>query len=102
GLDSYVDAVVAAVGERDRVIVVGHSLGGFTAPLAATALHADGVIYLAGMSPLPGESFAGWWLNTGHDKVAVDADPSVAFFNGVPAALAEEARSRGRDQQGEW
>jgi len=30
---AYADAVVDAVGERQPVIVVGHSLGGFTAPL---------------------------------------------------------------------
>lgn len=102
GLDRYVDAVVMAVGERNQVIVVGHSLGGFTAPLAADALHADGVVYLAGMIPLPGESFADWWSNTGHDRVAVDADPAVAFFNGVPASEADEARRRARDQQGSW
>jgi pimeloyl-ACP methyl ester carboxylesterase len=29
----YADAVVGAIGDRSEVVVVGHSLGGFTAPL---------------------------------------------------------------------
>ena len=33
GLWDYADAVVEAVGDRRDLVVVGHSLGGFTAPL---------------------------------------------------------------------
>lgn len=32
----YADAVVQAIGDRRDVVVVGHSLGGFTAPLVYT------------------------------------------------------------------
>lgn len=102
GLEDYVRAVTTAVGDRRHVIVVGHSLGGFTAPLVCDALHADGLVYLAGMIPLPGESFVDWWTSTGHDREQVDEDPAVSFFNGVPDALADEARRRERDQRGRW
>lgn len=102
GLPDYVAAVRVAVGGRPNVIVVGHSLGGFTAPLAAEDLHADGLVYLAAMIPLPGETFSDWWANTGHDQEKISDDPEVAFFNGVPAHLARDARSRERDQQGAW
>ncbi|MDQ0643449.1 alpha/beta fold hydrolase [Microbacterium murale] len=102
GLEDYADAVATAVGTRDRVIVVGHSLGGFTAPLAAEALRADGLVYFASMIPAPGESFMEWWSNTGHDLESIDDDEAVSFFNGVPEPLAEEARRRERDQQGDW
>lgn len=102
GFDDYVRAVVDSVGERRDIIVVGHSLGGFTAPLAAAALHAVGVVYLAGMIPAPGESFVDWWTNTGHDREIVDDDPVASFFNGVPEPLRKEALRRERDQQGMW
>lgn len=108
GLEDYVEVVAAAVGNnaavgnRGEVIVVGHSLGGFTAPLVAEALEADGLVYLSGMIPMPGEVFMDWWTNTGHDREHVDSDPEVAFFNGVPDDLAREARSRERDEKGGW
>ena len=33
GLTEYADTVVDAIADRDDVVVVAHSLGGFTAPL---------------------------------------------------------------------
>lgn len=101
-LETYADATVDAVGPDRNVIVVGHSMGGFTAPLAAEALGAAGLVYLAGMIPLPGETFGQWWSHTGHERETIDADPDVAFFTGVPDALAQEARDRSRGQRGEW
>lgn len=108
GLEEYVDVVAAAVKQHESVeghediIVVGHSLGGFTAPLVAAALNADGLVYLSSMIPAPGEAFTDWWTNTGHDREAVDADPEVVFFNGVPGDLAREAREREREEKGDW
>ena len=101
-LDDYVDTVVEAVGDRQHVIVVGHSLGGFTAPLVCDALRADGLVYLSAMIPLPGERFDAWWTATGHDRETIDSDPDELFFNGVPRELADEARRRERDQSGAW
>jgi pimeloyl-ACP methyl ester carboxylesterase len=37
----YADAVVQAVGDRSDLVVVGHSLGGFTAPLVCTRVRAE-------------------------------------------------------------
>ena len=102
GFEEYIDTVTAAVGSRRHVIVVGHSLGGFTAPLVSEVLHADGLVYLAAMIPLSGETFGDWWTNTGHDRESINDNPDMAFFNGVPDHLVREARERGRDQQGEW
>lgn len=101
-LEDYVRTVVDAIGDRREVIVVGHSLGGFTAPLVAEEIRADGLVYLAGMIPMPGESFMDWWGRTGHDRESVDDDPEVSFFNGVPRALAAEAQRRERNQDGAW
>lgn len=102
GLEEYVRTVAEAVGNAGNLIVVGHSLGGFTAPLVCEELQADGLVYLAAMIPQPGETFGDWWKNTGHDLEAIDEDEDVAFFNGVPDHLARGARKRERDQQGQW
>ena len=99
GLEDYVEVARSAVGGRRDVIVVGHSLGGFIAPLICEALRADGLVYLAGMIPLPGESFMDWWTSTGHDREIVAEDP---FYHDVPEVLAAEAQRRERDQQGDW
>jgi pimeloyl-ACP methyl ester carboxylesterase len=41
GLNEYADTVVGAVGDRKDLVVVGHSFGGFTAPLVAHRLQVD-------------------------------------------------------------
>ena len=101
-LDDCADAVVTAVGDRTDVIVVGHSLGGYTAPIAAERLAASGLVFLSAMIPQPGEEFGDWWSNTGFDKEDISEDPAVTFFNGVPDDLADEALLHERDQQGIW
>lgn len=106
-LVDYADAVVDAVGGRPGGIVVGHSFGGFTAPIVAEKLAADALVMLAAMIPLPGESPGEWWSNTGflasvEAQAARDGgltgndDPLVAFYHDVPRALAEEAMGRER------
>lgn len=106
-LVDYADAVVDAVGGRRGGIVVGHSFGGFTAPIVAEKLAADALVMLAAMIPMPGESPDEWWSNTGF-AAAVKAqaardggltghdDPFVGFYHDVPRALAEEATGRER------
>lgn len=106
-LDDYADAVVDAVGDRRDVVVVGHSFGGFTAPLVAERLSADALVLLAGMIPAPGEPPEDWWEATGYgaaveEQSARDGgltgndDPYVSFYHDVPRELADEALSRER------
>ncbi|GGM47829.1 alpha/beta hydrolase [Microbacterium saperdae] len=106
-LDDYAAAVVDAVEARENVVVVGHSFGGFTAPLVAERLSADVLVLLAGMIPAPGESPDQWWANTGFARAvraqaALDGgltgneDPLVGFYHDVPRGLAEDAVSRER------
>ncbi|BCB78072.1 hypothetical protein Pflav_044820 [Phytohabitans flavus] len=52
-LTDYADAVVDAVGGRKDLTVVGHSFGGFTAPLVADRLKADVLVLVAAMIPAP-------------------------------------------------
>ncbi len=108
-LDDYADTVVDAISDRSNLIVVGHSYGGFTAPLVAARLPVEAVVLVAAMIPAPGEKAADWWTNTGYgDAVRMQAqsdggltgndDPFVAFYHDVPRDLAEEAMSKERDE----
>jgi pimeloyl-ACP methyl ester carboxylesterase len=113
GLDEYVDTVREAIGDRTDLVVVGHSLGGFTAPLVADRARAAALVLVAGMIPAPGEPPNDWWGNTGY-SAASDAhaqqegyadqkgDPFVAFYNGVPRELAEQAMGKERRQSDGW
>jgi pimeloyl-ACP methyl ester carboxylesterase len=95
GWAEYVDTVVRAVGERSGdLVVVGHSLGGFTAPLVCARVPAELLVLVAAMIPAPGELFADWWTNTGH---ASSGDDDL-FYHDVTPELAAEARRRERDE----
>lgn len=98
-LEDYTRAATEVADGARRTIVVGHSLGGFTAPLVCHELNSDGLVYLSAMIPMPGETFGEWWTNTGHDHETI---PDEAFFNLVPDDLAQQARDKERDQQGAW
>ena len=106
-LDDYADAVVAAVGDRPDLVVVGHSFGGFTAPLVAARRPVRALVLVAAMIPAPAESAEQWWGETGYAeavrrRAARDGgltgsdDPFVVYYHDVPRRLAEEAISRER------
>jgi hypothetical protein len=97
GLSDYADAVVDAIGDRDGVVVVAQSFGGFTAPLVCARVQADLLVLVAGMVPAPGESAEEMFAATGYDG-GVGDDPVATFYHDVPPALAAEAMARGRDQ----
>jgi pimeloyl-ACP methyl ester carboxylesterase len=92
GWCDYADAVVQAVGDRTNVAVVGHSLGGFTAPLVCVRIPADVLVLVAAMIPAPGEVFTDWWANTGYEESGYED----VFYHDVPPRLAAEARRRER------
>jgi pimeloyl-ACP methyl ester carboxylesterase len=90
----YADTVVAAVGDRDDLAVVGHSLGAFTAPLVCARRPADLLVLLAAMIPAPGELFGDWWKNADYEESGYDD----LFYHDVPPDLAAEAQEREREQ----
>jgi pimeloyl-ACP methyl ester carboxylesterase len=115
GWSEYADAVEAALGDpaarAGDLVVVGQSLGGYTATLLADRLPAAALVYVTAMVPAPGEPAADWWANTGYRaaaarQAALDGgltghdDPYVTFLHDVPRPLAEEAMSRSRGQSG--
>jgi pimeloyl-ACP methyl ester carboxylesterase len=90
----YADTVVQALGERTDLVVVGHSLGGFTAPLVCARVPAELLVLVAAMIPSPGELFADWWTNAGYEG----SGEEDVFYHDVPPALVAEARRRERGE----
>lgn len=102
GLPEYVDLVVQAANGHDQVVIVGQSIGGFTASWAAGLLPVRQLILLNAMIPNPGETAGEWWGNTGsaEAKRAYDIeqgrDPDAPFDDEVflhdvpPANLLDE------------
>ncbi|UUV28487.1 alpha/beta hydrolase [Amycolatopsis roodepoortensis] len=102
GFPEHVDAVVNAAGDREDLVVLGHSYGGFTAPIAAGKLSARLLVMLTPMIPKPGETPGDWWGNTGFEDAEGLTDEEK-FYNGVPADIVAEAGSHGRNQvSAEW
>jgi pimeloyl-ACP methyl ester carboxylesterase len=108
GLSDYVDAAVTAAGDRTGLVVVAHSLGGFTAPLLCERLPVDLLVLVAAMVPAPGEPPGEWWANTGwaaarRAEVARhggDDGPEATFLHDLPPALVAEVNRHVRDQSG--
>jgi len=58
GAHRYAEAVVGALGDvEDDLVVVGHSMGGLTAPVVATLRPVRRVVFVCALLPLPGSSF---------------------------------------------
>ena len=99
GFEQYADTVVGAIGSDARdLVVVGHSLGGFTATLVADRVPARLLVYVTAMVPRPGESAGEWWANTGHDFGTDDLVET--YLNDATPEQAERALALARDQSG--
>jgi pimeloyl-ACP methyl ester carboxylesterase len=115
GLADYADTVVRAVCDpyhRPKpVIVVGQSMGGFTAPLVADRIPVDLIVMLNAMIPAPRERLGSWWERTGFEQSRAalwkrEGRPANAgfdvlwdFFNDVPQDVVEAALARGERRQ---
>jgi hypothetical protein len=107
GLGDYVDAVVAAGAGRPEVVLVGQSMGGLSAPLAAPALDTRALVLLNAMIPARGESGGAWWEATGQPAAQralaleqgrdPDAafDPVEVFLHDLDPAMLAAALDRG-------
>ncbi|MFZ0217205.1 MAG: alpha/beta fold hydrolase [Candidatus Dormiibacterota bacterium] len=103
GLEAYADAIVAVGSGQGRVVVVGQSLGGFSAPLTCGRLDVAQLVFVNAMLPRPGETAGQWWENTGQAAarveqarregrtLAAELDLREEFFHDVPDAFVEEA-----------
>jgi pimeloyl-ACP methyl ester carboxylesterase len=100
GISEYADTVIEAIGQRTDRVVVGQSLGGFTAPLVGERVPVKLLVLVAPMIPVPGEAPADYWTDTRYDEeVREHVDDEVAlFYQDVPPQLVSEALKRGRRQ----
>ena len=98
GLPEYADTVVAAIGGYRDVVVVGQSMGGFTAPVACARTPVRLLVLVNAMIPLPGETPGDWWDHTGWEQARIAAaraggypvefDLAAYFLHDVPAEVA--------------
>ena len=103
GFEEYADVVAAAVGTRDDLVLVGQSMGGFTAPLVCDRVPVAEIVLLNAMIPTPGESAGEWWTATGQGRAQreldvregrdpdAEFDPFVTFLHDVPPDVLAEA-----------
>jgi pimeloyl-ACP methyl ester carboxylesterase len=89
---------VEATHEGGELVVVGHSYGGYVAPIVADLTRADRLVLVAPMIPRPGESSEEMWAATGWKMPRNASGAAGAFYHDVDPALAAEAMSRERRQ----
>jgi pimeloyl-ACP methyl ester carboxylesterase len=94
GWEEYAETVVEAIGDRRGVVVVGHSLGGFAAPLVCVRVPVDLLVLVAAMIPSPGERLADWCVNAGYEETGYDD----VFYHDLLRELAAEERRRERNE----
>ncbi|WP_149359590.1 alpha/beta fold hydrolase [Lolliginicoccus suaedae] len=114
GFEEYARVALAALpGEAaEPVIVVGHSMGAFTAVLACERIPGSVLVLVAPMIPAPGETGGQWWAATGQEEAQAQyareqgRDPHAAmdsldtFFHDVDPRITEQAAAHFRDQSG--
>ena len=91
-LTDWAATVTEALPSTSDVVAVGHSFGGFVAPLVAAQVNAKALVLVTAMLPRPGEPPNDWWTNTGY----TDSGLEDQFWHDVPADLAAEAQKRER------
>jgi pimeloyl-ACP methyl ester carboxylesterase len=110
GWQEYVDVTVSAAGYRSDLVVVGQSMGAFTASLLPRVLPVSLLVLVNAMIPAPGETGGDWWGNTGQAEaqrendtregrpVNAEFDVMTLFLHDVPESVRAEAAAYDRDQ----
>jgi pimeloyl-ACP methyl ester carboxylesterase len=105
-LNTYADIACRAVADAaEPVVVVGQSMGAFTAPMVAARVPTARLLLVNPMVPSPGESAGQWWAATGQKQAMLanfrriglgdkDFDPIEDFFHDVPGDVRAEAMSQ--------
>jgi len=105
GPTAHSAAVVDAVRRLDApLVVVGQSLGAFTAPLVAARVAVARLVLVAPMIPAPGETAGQWWSAVKHDEAIAalvrrlgpmsewgPREMSEVFLHDVPPDIARAA-----------
>lgn len=110
GLAEYVDTIVTAIGEREDVVLVAQSLGGFCAPLVCARRPVALLVLVNAMIPAPGETAGAWWASTGQGEamrendrregrpVGAPFDIDTYFLHDVPPHIADALAGHARDE----
>lgn len=108
GLAAYADRTIDAIGDRQDVVLVAQSLGGFTAPLVAERVPLRALVFVNAMIPEPGETAGAWWDNTGSEAARNEAarqggypegfDLHTYFLHDVPAKVAASGEKHQRPE----
>lgn len=114
GLPEYVELAHAACADAEDVVLVGQSLGGFTAVMTADHLARSGrppraLVLLNAMVPRPGETPGEWWgaVDSEADRTAAAAaggwpddpyDLDAYFLHDVDPAVAAEGEQFQREE----
>lgn len=72
GPSDHAEAVLAALPEGERPVVVAQSLGAFSGTIAAARAPVSQLVLLAPMIPRPGETAGEWWENVRHEEAISD------------------------------
>jgi pimeloyl-ACP methyl ester carboxylesterase len=106
-LVEYAELARVAVGDRDDVVLVAQSLGGFTAPMVCERVPVTSLVLVNAMIPRPGETPGEWWGATGAVEARSaaaaaggygDFDLTTYFFHDVPAEVAAEGEAHERPE----
>ncbi|MDT5014110.1 MAG: hypothetical protein QOD39_270 [Mycobacterium sp.] len=114
-LTTYADIVSNAVADvAGPLVLVGQSMGAFTAPIVASRLQSAGrtpqIVLVNPMVPTTGETPGQWWEASGQASARLayfqqiglartDFDPVEDFFHDVPEPVRAEAFSQPEPQQ---
>ncbi|NNC12368.1 alpha/beta hydrolase [Planctomonas sp. JC2975] len=81
GLVEYADRIVDAAYGLTAPVIVAHSFGGFSAPLAVARQGVRALVFASAMIPSPGEKGDDWFGNTGWQ--AESGDFNALFYSDV-------------------
>jgi pimeloyl-ACP methyl ester carboxylesterase len=97
-------------GDATEVVLVGQSLGGFSAVLACDRLSVTRLMLVNAMIPNPGETPDEWWRNTGQPAAKAeldvrdgrdpdaDFDVMTYFLHDLPVDVLAESAAHAREQ----
>ncbi|WP_041451100.1 alpha/beta fold hydrolase [Hoyosella subflava] len=112
GFPEYTDVAARAVADAPGrpLIIVGQSMGAFTAVMTAERVPTSMLVLVGAMIPAPGETGGAWWGNTGQEAAQTayaveegrdpDAafDPFELFLHDVPAEVVKASAEHMRNQ----
>ena len=108
GLPEYTEIALATNGDGRDHVIVGQSLGAFTAQVVCARAPVRLLVLLNAMIPVPGETPGGWFVNTGAEDArfsgaraggyAPDFTVEEYFLHDVPAEVLAEGGPHGRPE----